>query len=316
MKMTRNWKTCNNIMGNMPVFILFTLFVIFTGGCPRHSYKLPIERNLSNQISASHTVSLKQKKTGISRKINIKPLAVIPYKSPGIYRYVVGKSGRNRPIKSIVIGHGPDTVLFIGSVHGNETAGTPLIWQLAGYLGCHRRLVRGRKIMLLPMVNPDGTELNSRYNAHGVDLNRNFATANRSNKRRHGFKALSEPETRAIVRAIKQCNPDRIVVFHQPLTCIDYDGPAKKLAIRMAKYCNLPVRKLGAMPGSLGSYAGLALNIPTITFELPKSAENLNPEVLWKLYGQALVASVIYPQEPDKMQQAEFMTSPDLNMGK
>ncbi|MCP4108694.1 MAG: murein peptide amidase A [Desulfobacteraceae bacterium] len=331
MKMIRNWKTCNNIMENISVFILFTLIAGFTEGC----YKVPIETNVSDStrkqlISARNkqkaerkvgsqnpdpgTVGLKQRTAGVARKINIKPLVVISYKNPDprrmIHRRTIGKSGRNRPIKSVVIGHGKDTVLFIGTVHGNERAGTPLIWRLAGYLGCHPRLVRGRKIVLLPMVNPDGAELDSRYNAHGVDLNRNFATANRINKRRHGFKALSEPETRAIVQAIKQCSPDRIVVFHQPLTCIDYDGPAKKLAIHMAKYCNLPVRKLGAMPGSLGSYAGLALNIPTITFELPKGAENLNLEALWKLYGQALIASVVYPQEPDAILRA------GLNKGK
>ncbi len=56
----------------------------------------------------------------------------------------------------------------------------------------------------------------------------------------------------------------------------------------------LPIRKLGALPGSLGSYAGVDLRIPTITLELPRGVERLDPEDLWELYGSALVASIIH----------------------
>ena len=87
-----------------------------------------------------------------------------------------------------------------------------------------------------------------------------------------------------------------IVSIHQPLKCIDYDGPAKELAEEMARHCDLPVRKIGAMPGSLGSYAGITLGIPIITLELPKEATNLNSEVLWQRYGPVLIAAIGYKQ--------------------
>jgi len=79
------------------------------------------------------------------------------------------------------------------------------------------------------------------------------------------------------------------------MSCIDYDGPASALAARMAQYCDLPVKKLGAEPGSLGSYAGLTLRIPIITFELLPSDSALSPERLWQRYGKALLAAIVYP---------------------
>jgi len=216
-----------------------------------------------------------------------------------VQQYDVGESNEGRPIRSIVIGKGDDTILIIASIHGNETAGTFLVQYLADYLPRHPDLLEGRKVMILPMANPDGEKRNSRYNARGVDLNRNFSAPNRRNSRRNGRSALSEPESRAIVRAIKQCNPNRIVTIHQPLSCIDYDGPARKLARHVAKHCRLPVRKLGAMPGSLGSYAGVKLGIPTITLELPKNSARFSSEHLWKQYGSVLIASILYPERSD-----------------
>jgi protein MpaA len=67
----------------------------------------------------------------------------------------------------------------------------------------------------------------------------------------------------------------------------------------MAKYCDLPVKKLGAKPGSLGSYAGLTLAIPIITLELQQSDSQFGPESLWRKYANTLLAAITYPSRPD-----------------
>jgi len=194
-----------------------------------------------------------------------------------------------------VLGQGQDVTLILATIHGNEPAGTPLVRRLSEYLQQHPDILQGRKVVLLPVANPDGMAHNTRYNVNGVDLNRNFATANRSNSARHGHTALSEPEARAIASVIRQYSPDRIVSIHQPLACIDYDGPAEALANHLAKHCDLPIKKIGARPGSLGSYAGLTLRVPIVTLELPGNADRLNGNSLWQRYGPALVAAVTYP---------------------
>jgi len=214
---------------------------------------------------------------------------------PAIPRRIVGKSIQNRPIEYSVLGQGRDVTFILAAIHGSEPAGIPLVRRLSQYLQQYPHLLQGRKVVLLPVANPDGVAHNSRYNARGVDLNRNFSTANRINSKRFGYTALSEPEARVIEQLIRQYAPGRVVSIHQPLACIDYDGPALALARRMAEYCNLPLIKLGPKPGSLGSYAGVTLRIPTITLELPRTSDRLNSERLWQRYGPALIAAVVYP---------------------
>jgi len=213
---------------------------------------------------------------------------------PSQYR-IVGSSVQNRPIMCLVLGSGSDVTLIMATIHGNEPAGTPLVRSLSWYLRQRPTMLNGRKVVLMAVANPDGKVHNKRYNAKGVDLNRNFEAANRVNSKQTGLTALSEPESRAIKQVIQQYKPDRIVSIHQPLNCIDYDGPARMLAKRMGQYCILPVKKLGARPGSLGSYAGVTLGIPIITFEMLPADTQLNSQALWSKYGRALLAAIVYP---------------------
>ncbi|MHC4354844.1 MAG: DUF2817 domain-containing protein [Planctomycetota bacterium] len=213
-----------------------------------------------------------------------------------VARYqAIGKSVQGRPMMSVALGRGPDVIFILAAIHGSEPAGTPLVRRLSRHLRQHPEMLNGRKVVLVRVANPDGLAHSSRYNAHGVDLNRNFEAANRLNSKQTGLTGLSEPESRAIKQVVLQHRPDRIVSIHQPLACIDYDGPAQALAESMGQYCDLPVKKLGARPGSLGSYTGVTLGIPIITFEMKRADSQLDSETLWRKYGKALIAAVVYP---------------------
>ncbi len=214
---------------------------------------------------------------------------------PGQYR-IVGTSVQRLPILSFMLGQGPEVTFILAAIHGNEPAGTTLVRRLGKYLQQQSHLMEGRRVVLLAVANPDGFAHRSRFNANGVDLNRNFPSANRVNERQSGATPLSEPEARVLKQLIEQYSPDRIISLHQPLACIDYDGPGTTLAVRMAQYCNLPVKKLGARPGSLGSYAGVDLGIPIITFEMRQNDSGLDSNALWQRYGKALVAAIVYPE--------------------
>jgi protein MpaA len=207
---------------------------------------------------------------------------------------VGGRSVKNRLIEYEIQGYGPDCTLILATIHGNEDAGTPLVRYLSQYLQNHRELLRGRTVIIVPQANPDGRINRTRENARGVDLNRNFQAENRINNAENGRWALSEPEAFVIEKILKQYNPNKIVSLHQPLACVDYDGPAEALAQSMAELCPLPVKKLGTRPGSLGAYTGESLGIPTITFEMTPGDSNLSTEALWARYGDALLAAVIY----------------------
>jgi len=225
-------------------------------------------------------------------------LVLPPAEAPPAQHRLVGRSIQGRPIMIQILGQGDDTVLVMGAIHGNEPASATLVNGLVDYLRSNRDLLEGRRVVLLPVANPDGLAAGTRENIRRIDLNRNFETANRVDDETNGLRPLSEPESRALQSVLKDYNPSRIVSIHQPLTCIDYDGPGRALAARMAQYCDLPMKKLGAKPGSLGSYTGETLGIATITLELPAEASKQSEDALWNKYGKALLAAVLFPQHP------------------
>jgi len=212
--------------------------------------------------------------------------------------FTAGHSVLSRPIGVRVLGDGPDVVLLLSTIHGNEAVGTPLLERLGAHLKANPHLLAGRTVILVPNANPDGCRNNTRGNIRGVDLNRNFPSRNFRGRRTGGARPLSEPEARALHALVKQRRPARVVSLHQPLSLIDHDGPALSLARAMAATCSLPVKKLGGRPGSMGSWVGIDLGIPIVTVEFPRAADLVSEDELWRRYGPMLLVAVAFDGKP------------------
>ncbi|MFN8847693.1 MAG: DUF2817 domain-containing protein [Bdellovibrionales bacterium] len=159
---------------------------------------------------------------------------------------------------------------------------------------------------IVPVLNPDGFKANTRVNANGVDLNRNFPTqdwdqlANKywkektsSNPRRFpGSVAGGEPEVKCAVKHLESYKPDFVVSIHTPLGVLDFDGPK----VKPPAFSYLPWHSLGHFTGSLGRFLWAERNVPTLTTELkpglPKSFETFDDlqDVLGKLAKEKLPA--------------------------
>lgn len=211
--------------------------------------------------------------------------------------YKAGESVQARPIICEEIGGGREKVFIISTIHGDEPAGTQLAIQLSRKLRKKTHLLDDKQVVIVAVANPDGMANNKRGNIRGVDLNRNFQTKNRKNTARYGRDALCEPESRVLKKLILKYKPSRILSIHQPFGCIDWDGKGREIAERMSEFCELRASKVGARPGSLGSYAGIELGIPIITFELKANDHLLPNYLLWKKYGKAMLAFVSYPDD-------------------
>ncbi len=212
---------------------------------------------------------------------------------------MIGRSVSGAAIDVRAFGEGPDVILFLASIHGDEDAGTPLLQRLADELEARPDLLAGRRVVLVPVANPDGRTSRRRTNGRGVDLNRNFPAENFDARGRHGAEPLCEPESRALHDLILREDPARVVSIHQPIACLDWDGPADDLAELMGRHApDLPLKKLGSRPGSLGSWVGLELGRPIVTVELPRSADRLSAAKRWERWGPMLLAAVTFPDEP------------------
>ncbi len=185
-------------------------------------------------------------------------------------------------------------VLVIGVFHGDEPQGKYLIERyLNEYSGLDAVLINSKNSMLfIPCLNPDGMELHTRTNANGVDLNRNFPTANWGKNEGEnadcdietssyfgGKSAASEIETNFVIDIIESYKPDLILTLHAPYKVVNYDGPAEKIAAAISEITGYPAEaSIGyPTPGSFGNYCGVERNIPVITLELDEEipVENL-----------------------------------------
>jgi protein MpaA len=210
----------------------------------------------------------------------------------------IGLSVQNRPLVVYTFGAGKTRILILAGIHGSEGTSTYVAERLLDYLTTHRDLLKNKTIALYPRANPDGLSRGIRTNANHVDLNRNFPARNWKRNRTPGYdngpNPLSEPETRALHVYIEQFCPDIIISIHsidRSRQQNNYDGPGRYLAEAMAPHNKYPVTdNIGyPTPGSLGSWAGADLQIPTITLELPRTQPG--PEA-WSDNKEALLAAI------------------------
>jgi protein MpaA len=167
-------------------------------------------------------------------------------------REVLGDSFDGRPIRVFHRGD-PDDVrlLVVGCIHGDECAGVRIARRLRK--GPPRRFL---DLWILPSLNPDGRYANTRQNARGVDLNRNFPYRWRPGPRGRyypGRRPASEPETRIAMHLITRIDPDVTIWFHQPLALVDASGTIR-IERRYARLVGLPLEHLSGLHGTATSW--------------------------------------------------------------
>jgi hypothetical protein len=140
---------------------------------------------------------------------------------------VVGKSVLGCDILMFKIGNpNGGRVLFDGAMHGNEAAGSELLYSLAVWLldsndSLANDILMRTCTLLIPVVNVDEENI-MRKNANGVDLNRNFATGwpsglgstDPDNDAYQGPSPLSEPESQMLVDVLEKYSPSFYVNLH------------------------------------------------------------------------------------------------------
>jgi protein MpaA len=212
---------------------------------------------------------------------------------------IVGTSVQSRPIELYRFGNQPNPVLIFAAIHGDEPTTAVLAKNLIKLLSEDPKYTQRISIAIIPVANPDGLAAGTRVNAHHIDCNRNFPAANWTTSERktqyyNGEKSASEPETQAIMKAVQELKPCRIMAIHsidRRRQCNNYDGPAKDIAELMSQYNHYPATAtIGyPTPGSFGSWAGIDQKIPTITLELPRTTPG---EKAWEENRDALLAFI------------------------
>jgi predicted deacylase len=138
----------------------------------------------------------------------------------------IGQTVQGRDITIQSFGSGDRVVLLIGGLHTGPEDNTRLLAeQVAAYLRDHPEAVPDDlTVVVLPSANPDGTANGTHTNANGVDLNRNWPSADWVPDACHpttgcrvqlgGPHSLSEPETIALYNLVQELRPEITIVWH------------------------------------------------------------------------------------------------------
>ncbi len=171
---------------------------------------------------------------------------------------VIGHSSEGREIRATRVGdeRAPVKVLVVGDVHGNEPAGEAIVQAL------RETDVDGVQFWLVRTANPDGRAANTRQNARGVDLNRNFPYRWAPGARGTyypGPTAGSEPETKALMRLVRRIRPQLGIYYHQHMgITVRARGVDTDLQRDYARRTGLPLRWL---PNYTGTAIGWQNNL-------------------------------------------------------
>ncbi len=236
----------------------------------------------------------------------VEPEVVVVEKEPVVAYEVLGMSVEGRKIEAYTYGNGSTHLLFVGGIHGGyEWNSVLLAYEFIDYLDENIEFVpEGLTVTIVPSANPDGVykivgkegrftladapidrenNASGRFNANGVDLNRNFdckwkpESTWRGNIVSAGTEAFSEPEARVIRDFVVANSPKAVVFWHSQSNAVyasECENGVLPETIQIMNAYSLAsgyrsVESFDAYPISGDAEGWLAsINIPAITVEL------------------------------------------------
>jgi len=196
-----------------------------------------------------------------------------------LWQIAIGKSVQDRPIEVYRFGAGKHERLIVAGIHGGSEANTiALADQLIQYLQKNpERIPADVTLYILRSLNPDGEALGNkpeaRFNAHGVDLNRNFDQNWKSvwkgsdcvstDPQTAGAAPASEPETQAFIKFLLGRKIEALIDYHSAkLGILPAGQPAAPVSVKLAEaiaavspYAYPPVKTNCEFTGTLVDWA-------------------------------------------------------------
>ena len=235
------------------------------------------------------------------------PIVAIPEKvTPVSQHTIIGKSVEGRAIDAYTYGNGGTHLLFVGGIHGGyEWNSALLAYELIDYLKENPDAVfKNLTVAVIPSLNPDGMyrivgkegyftareipaadvpDGTGRFNAHDVDLNRNFdckwkpKSTWKSKIVSAGTKAFSEPETAALRDFVSVYTPLSVIFWHSKAGAVYASECEHGILSQTLNITNLYAKASGY--GAIKSFTQYeisgdadgwlaSINIPAISVEL------------------------------------------------
>ena len=176
-------------------------------------------------ISLLDALFKNEKETSLfGRWIRLEDIAPVIHKhKKNTFVKQIGYSEQQRPIYTIKLGTGKKKILIWSQMHGNESTGTKVIFDLLNTLtnskeACIQQILSDCTLQIIPMLNPDGAEEYTRVNSKKVDLNRDAVNC-------------SAIESKVLRNTLDTFQPDFCFNLHDQRTIFGVEGTTRPATI-------------------------------------------------------------------------------------
>ncbi|MGB7338761.1 MAG: M14 family metallopeptidase [Phototrophicaceae bacterium] len=215
-------------------------------------------------------------------------------------QFIFGQSVAGRDLVAYRYGTGQYIIMLVGGIHAGFEANTvDLLSQLQQYFQNNPTAIDpNMSFIIIPSLNPDGAtrgrNLEGRFNANRVDLNRNWGcgwspdAVFRDIPVDAGDRAFSEPETTALGSLIQRVQPVAVIFYHAAANgvfagnCDDNTTDSEALAAIYGEASGYPYgvgfgdyEVTGTAPGWVDSIGILALDVELATADTAEFNRNL-----------------------------------------
>jgi protein MpaA len=226
--------------------------------------------------------------------------------------YSIGTSVDGRPITAYQFGSGPSMVLYIAAMEGNEQNSAELLQQWVPDIDANPgKIPSDRTIVVIPQINPDGFAADTRVNAAGIDLNRNFPANNWQTQVTEplantvwtndgGPYPLSAPESQALANFYEAHHPRLTLTMHSHGGIVEANDAGDSIALgakyaALADYRAIPTSAIGnffdyTTTGAFEDWANDKLGLPVLEVELESPTADEYARNLPALWAMAQVS--------------------------
>ncbi len=156
--------------------------------------------------------------------------------------FSLGSSVQGRALTAYRFGSGATKIVFVSGMHGNERSSYRTLIAFVDEL--ERRygeIPADKTVVIIPDINPDGYAAQSRTNANGIDLNRNFPSNDWTTgvympgglylDNGGGASPLDQPESASLASYINSIGPRAVLTYHAVARTVISNGAGDSSAL-------------------------------------------------------------------------------------
>lgn len=243
----------------------------------------------------------------------------------------IGTSFLGNSIYKLSFGTGKKRLLIWSQMHGNESSGTRAMFDVINFFESNSTLAQTilneLTIDFIPMLNPDGANVNTRRNAVGIDINRDFLAKESTEihvllqqVEKENYEALFNLHDQRTIFNVGQTSEPATLSFLAPSYNLEEDvNDIRKKTMGIIQAINTDLQQV--IPGKIGRYTSefypmstgdnfTKMNYPCVLFEAGHYPNDYERNETRKYNALAIISGLIALVTKEEFPCDEYLSIP------